>query len=125
MNAYYEKTFVIGSAFGLDIAYFDRFNKPLVFDPKFRIVDLAFENIKSGAKLELKNIGMVKQNHVVMFAEASAWDNAQEGFYKNDISDSFGYGGAWHAYAVWLRPPLGNDAMCVMRGKAKLVQAAW
>lgn len=82
MNAYYDKTFVIGSAFGLDIAYFDRFNKPLVFDPKFRIVDLVFENIKSGAKLELKNIGMVKQNHVVIFAEASAWECAGRVFKK-------------------------------------------
>lgn len=125
MNAYYQKTFVVNSAFGIDIKYYGYDNAPLRFDPKYCVVDMVFTNLENGKKMVLENIGTVRENHVEILAYASVWDKAPKGFFKDDITDIYGYGSFWHSYAIWLKPLVGEDRLCVMRGKARLVRAGY
>ena len=122
MNAKYDKTFIIGSAFIIDIKYYDADGKPLAFPAKYTSVDMIFTNIGNDKKLVLSGVGSVNGGRVRIEVPASAWDKAESGFFRNDVSDIFGCGGKWHNYSVWLKSSVSNDELNILRGAAKLVR---
>ena len=122
MNAKYDKTFVVGSAFIIDIKYYDTSGKPLAFPTKYTSVDMIFTNIENDKELVLNGVGNINGGRVRIEVPASAWDKAESGFFKNDVSDIFGCGGKWHNYSIWLKSLVSNDKMNILRGAAKLVR---
>lgn len=122
MNAKYDKTFVVGSAFIIDIKYYDTSGKPLAFAAKYTSVDMIFTNIENDKELVLNGVGNINGGRVRIEVPASAWDKAESGFFKNDVSDIFGCGGKWHNYSIWLKSSVSNDKMNILRGAAKLVR---
>lgn len=122
MNAKYDKTFVIGSAFIMDIKYYDADRKLLAFPAKYTSVDMIFTNIENNKKLVLSGVGSVNGGRVRVEVLANAWDKAESGFFRNDVSDIFGCGGKWHNYSVWLKSSVSNDELNILRGAAKLVR---
>ena len=122
MNAKYDKTFVIGSAFIIDIKYYDTSGKPLAFPAKYTSVDMIFTNIENDKELVLNGVGNINGGRVRIEVPASAWDKAESRFFKNDVSDIFGCGGKWHNYSIWLKSSVSNDKMNILRGAAKLVR---
>lgn len=122
MNAKYDKTFVVGSAFIIDIKYYDTSGKPLEFSAKYTSVDMIFTNIENDKELVLNGVGNINGGRVRIEVPASAWDKAESGFFKNDVSDIFGCGGKWHNYSIWLKSSVSNDKMNILRGAAKLVR---
>ena len=122
MNAKYDKTFVIGSAFIMDIKYYDADRKLLAFPAKYTSVDMIFTNIENDKKLVLSGVGNINGGRVRVEVPANAWDKAEIGFFRNDVSDIFGCGGKWHNYSVWLKSSVSNDELNILRGAAKLVR---
>ena len=122
MNAKYDKTFIIGSAFIIDIKYYDTSGKPLAFSAKYTSVDMIFTNIENNQELVLNGVGNINGGRIRGEVPASAWDKAESGFFKNDVSDIFGCGGKWHNYSIWLKSSVSNDKMNILRGAAKLVR---
>ncbi|WP_298086155.1 hypothetical protein [uncultured Campylobacter sp.] len=122
MNAKYDKTFVIGSAFIIDIKYYDADRKLLAFPAKYTSVDMVFTNVGNDKKLVLNGVGSVNGGRVRIEVSANAWDKAESGFFRNDVSDIFGCGGKWHNYSVWLKSSVSNDELNILRGAAKLVR---
>lgn len=122
MNAKYDKTFVVGSAFIIDIKYYDTSGKPLAFPAEYTSVDMIFTNIENNQELVLNGVGNINGGRVRIEVPASAWDKAESGFFKNDVSDIFGCGGKWHNYSIWLKSSVSNDKMNILRGAAKLVR---
>ena len=122
MNAKYDKTFIIGSAFIIDIKYYDTSGKPLAFPAKYTSVDMIFTNIENDKELVLNGVGNINGGRIRVEVPASAWDKAESGFFKNDVSDIFGCGGKWHNYSIWLKSSVSNDKMNILRGAAKLVR---
>ena len=122
MNAYYDKTFLIDSAFIIDIKYRDDKGEPLMFDAKYTSADMILTNIENGKTLVMSGVGTISPGRVRVEAPALIWKNAPKGFLKNDISDIFGCGGKYHAYGIWLKSSVNNETLCVLRGKAKLVR---
>ena len=122
MNAKYDKTFVVGSAFIIDIKYYDTSGKPLAFPAKYTSVDMIFTNIENDKELVLNGVGNINGGRVRIEVPASTWDKAESGFFKNDVSDIFGCGGKWHNYSIWLKSSVSNDKMNILRGAAKLVR---
>lgn len=122
MNAKYDKTFVVGSAFIIDIKYYDTSGKPLAFPAKYTSVDMIFTNIENDKELVLNGVGNINGGRIRVEVPASAWDKAERGFFKNDVSDIFGCGGKWHNYSIWLKSSVSNDKMNILRGAAKLVR---
>lgn len=122
MNAKYDKTFVVGSAFIIDIKYYDTSGKPLAFPAKYTSVDMIFTNIENDKELVLNGVGNINGGRIRVEVPASAWDKAKSGFFKNDVSDIFGCGGKWHNYSIWLKSSVSNDKMNILRGAAKLVR---
>lgn len=122
MNAKYDKTFVVGSAFIIDIKYYDTSGKPLAFPAKYTSVDMIFTNIENNQELVLNGVGNINGGRIRVEVPASAWDKAESGFFKNDVSDIFGCGGKWHNYSIWLKSSVSNDKMNILRGAAKLVR---
>ncbi|WP_172201059.1 hypothetical protein [Campylobacter sp. RM16188] len=123
MNAYYDKTFVVDSAFIMDVKYYDHNNKLLNFPSKFTGVDMVFTNLKNEKTLLMSSIGTVREGRIRVEASAGEWNRAEKGFFEDSVSDLYGYGGKWHSYALWLKSSISDDRMCVLRGKAKLVKA--
>lgn len=123
MNLYYDKTFIIDSAFTLQAAYTGENGEEIRFNPEYDDVFVAFTNIENDVGFYVTGVGTIRGNEILVRCGSEIWQSAPEGFFKNDISDIYGYGGVWHAYSVWIRNK-NNDKYCVLRGKAKLVKGA-
>lgn len=84
MNLYYDKTFIIDSAFTLQAAYAGENGEEIRFNPEHDDVFVAFTNIENDVGFYVTGVGAIRETKY--WCGAVAFDEAEMAYYDRIIA---------------------------------------
>lgn len=123
MNAYQNRTFIIGSNTEFKIKYFQDDKTPRDLS-SYTDSYIVFTNLEDETKVKIENVvdtSNLSKGEVLVRISGISYPSDDSKFFANIVNDSYGYGSASHSYALWLKNDVGAE--CILRGKAMFVKA--
>lgn len=123
MNAYIDRTFIIGSEDTFRLEYWSECDKRRDFS-KFKSAKILFTNLINETTHTFENVLAngtdLTQGIVIVRYLASDFPAVDSKFFETNDVDSYGAGHSYHSYGLWLE--VGNEKECILRGKALFVK---
>lgn len=127
MNAYQDRTFIIGSNHDMVIKYYDEKGKSIDLS-KYETSYISFKNLVNNQTHIIRNIASLlqaSQGILTIHIDSESFPNPSDKFFETNSNDSYGYGVPYHAFAICLENKSTGIKEVVFRGKATFVKAEY
>ena len=127
MNAYQDRTFIIGSNHDMIIKYYDERGRAIDLS-RYNFSYISFKNLVNNRTHIIRNIVsflQASQGVLTIHIDSESFPSPTDRFFETNSNDSYGYGVPYHAYAICLENRDTGIKEVVFRGKATSVKAEY
>ena len=127
MNAYQDRTFIVGSNHDMIIKYYDEKGKEVDLS-KYDSSYISFKNLINDRTFIIRNIVSFMQADkgiLTVHIDSESFPNPTDKFFETNSNDSYGFGVPYHAFDIVLENKASAIKEVVFRGKATFIKAEY